>query len=119
MIRDQFEDAVCVKESVGVPEAKNLIAVFGENRGSTRVVLDCVVFGMLAAIEFNNEIGFATGEVSDEGADWLLADKPEAEESAIAQAGPELAFGVGGIGTEGFGRPRGELGFENAHRNAP
>jgi len=119
MICNQLEDAVGVKEGVGVPEPEHLVAVLGEDRGSARIILDHIVVSVLATIELDDEVSLATGKVGDEGADGLLPDEPEAEEPSIAQAGPELALGVGRIDAQGFGCFCGELGFEDAHGIAP
>ena len=93
--------------------------MFGENGSALRVPADILIFGMLSAIQLDNQIGLATGKIRDVGTNRLLPDELEVQKSTISQPGPEFALSVGRIGPQSLGGAGGELGFEDAHGKAP
>jgi hypothetical protein len=50
---------------------------------------------MLTAVQLDDQLPFAPAEVDDVGADRHLAREFGAEETAIAQAGPDATLGIG------------------------
>jgi hypothetical protein len=53
---------------------------------------------VVSAIEFDDQLQLGTKEVDDVVAHWVLAAKLQAVETVGAQAKPESAFGVRGLG---------------------
>ena len=49
---------------------------------------------MLSAVQFDDQLGFDTGEISEISIDRNLTAKLESIKLTIAQNRPELAFGV-------------------------
>lgn len=51
-------------------------------------------FGMLAAVDLDDQAFFQTNEICREDADWVLAPKTEAVDLTTAERAPETPFGV-------------------------
>jgi len=69
-----------------VPEPEHTIAAGFENRRPCGIVFDS--FGMLAAIQFNDQFGFETEEIGDVTIDRVLTAELKAAELAAAQDRP-------------------------------
>jgi hypothetical protein len=54
-------------------------------------------FGMLAAVNFNDEAAFVTDEVSDKRTDRRLTSKADAFQAMTAECSPKMPLGVGHI----------------------
>ena len=89
---NHLKNAVHVLHHVIVPEADHPIALGLEKRRSCRVAM---VFGMLSAINLDNQLLLAAEKVGDERPDWHLAREFEPVELTAAQMSPEEALGIG------------------------
>jgi hypothetical protein len=80
-----------------IAEAKDLKALRLDCRGSRGVFLLGLVGKMLAAIEFDHELGCVTYKIGDEVLDGNLPAEAGTVQSVIAQCSPEDSFYVGGV----------------------
>lgn len=94
-------EGVGVLEDFVVPEADDLEAEGFEVGGAGGVAGGGL--GMLAAVEFDDELEVGAEEVGDVGAERDLALPAVAAEASIAEAGPEFALGGGLVAAETAG----------------
>ncbi len=95
---DGIEDPRRPGDDVAVPEAKHPKATSPEISITSQVVVR--LLDMLAAVQLDDETGFKTGKVRDEGSYGMLTAKPEARQLAAAQVLPKQILGVGWVATE-------------------
>ena len=117
MLGDGEEHAFRPVQNVIVPETQHGITVFGKRRRSLVSVADGG--SMLPAIQFDDQVCFAAGEIGDVPVDRLLANEFEAKQPPIAQVMPELSLGVGGGCAQLLGGAGCKTRFQRAHRKAP
>ena len=98
---DGFEHAIGIRQHVVVPEAKDAVAVFLDDRGSGGVASGVV----LPAVQLDRQPGRAAGEIRHKIVDLELADELFALEPAAAKVMPEALFGIGLVAAE-FARNR-------------
>lgn len=89
---DGLQDAFGVLQDFVIPEAQNAPTLL-QQKGVTYDVSPTV--GMLAAIAFDREPLFKTGEVENVRIDWKLPADLESTEAAVAQLGPQPLFRLG------------------------
>ena len=101
-----LENSLNIPEHVVVPEADYSVALSFE-----KCCPLCILsaFGVLSAIQFNNQLPLVAHEVAYEWADGHLARKLEPTELASSQVHPKSALGVGRVvpqvaGTFGWAR---------------
>ena len=80
---DALEDAVDVREYLVVPKAEDGVSLRLEELRPGQIVMQPK--RVLATIELDDQASLSAAEVSDEGADGVLAAEPPAVESAIAK----------------------------------
>lgn len=111
MLRDGFvyalQDSEAVLEDVVVPEAQDAVTP-GEEEGVSFFVV-VLPFGVLAAVELDQDFSGQAGEIDDIGADGVLAAEAVAVKLVVAQVVPEKPFGVGSVAAEGLGGGQGAL----------
>ena len=95
--QDNFEHAVSIRQQIIIPESQDAITAFLQIGRASRISI--ALFGVLTAIELNDQHGFGTQEIYDEWIDCDLTSKLEAIEASIAQTRPETRFGFGLIDT--------------------
>ena len=88
---DRLEHPLRIGEHVVVPEAKDAVAVFLDDRGSGGVASGVV----LPAVQLDRQPGRAAGEIRHIIVDLELADELLTFEPAAAKVMPEALFGVG------------------------
>ena len=98
---DRLEHPLRIGEHVVVPEAKDAVAVFLDDRGSGGVASGVV----LPAVQLDRQPGRAAGEIRHIGVDLELADELFGYEPTAAKMMPEALFGVGLVAAE-FARDR-------------
>ena len=78
-------DIVGIPEYIVVPETQD-----AKSAARQFFVTDAIVFvfGMLTAIDLDNQSCLETSEVSDVSADWYLPTELESIETAVAKARP-------------------------------
>src|SRR5688500_11221443 len=81
-----------MQEYVVVPVSDHPVALRFQYGGPARVVLG--LFGMLSAVELDDELRQRADEIDDVRADRNLPAETEAFHLASAQESPELALGV-------------------------
>ena len=75
-----LQSAFEIGEHVIIPETHDLVAMVDKLRGAYRVPFR---FRMLTAVEFDDEVGFAAGEVGNVWPYRLLADELEAKQLPV------------------------------------
>jgi hypothetical protein len=90
---DFLDDPVDVLENVVVPEAKDQIAGRTKRVGSQPIRLNCL--GMLAAVNFDDQLRLDRRKISYEGADRYLATKFDPLNLPVAQSRPQSPLCVG------------------------
>jgi hypothetical protein len=83
--QDRLDDTTSVGKHVVVPEANHAPTLSFEK---SRATLVRGVSGVLAAIDFDDEVMLRAGEIDDEAADRMLAAKPVSGQPTIAQCRP-------------------------------
>ena len=84
-LANHLQHAIKIVDHVAVPEPDDPIAT-GCQLGAAPIV-GCGTLGMLAAVEFDRELGRRAGKVCDPISDWVLpAEFPGSE--ALAQGTP-------------------------------
>jgi hypothetical protein len=87
-----------VFEDIIVPKAQNPIAMRFEQLGALGITVGA--WPVLAAIDFNDHLGFVAGKVRDIAADLNLSAKMRARfREPVAQVPPQSLFGVRWIRT--------------------
>ncbi len=84
-----------------IPDPQNTIGRLFQDQGPTRVVRRGV--SVLAAVEFDDQLGFEAGKVREVAVDRRLAAELEAVEGAASEASPQDGFGPGLFLTETAG----------------
>ena len=100
---DRFEDAFEVFDHVVVPEADNRVAI---RLDPSRALPVGRAFGMLAAVEFDDEPEFDAGKIGDVSADRELSSEFCAFDLARAEALPEFIFDRRGVASQFAGDGR-------------
>jgi hypothetical protein len=73
-----------------VSESQYLETLFLKKPGSHEFLF--LLFGVLSAVNFDNEVFFLTGEVGDVWPDHMLATEFESGQVSVTQVAPEFAF---------------------------
>ena len=97
-IRDAGQHAFEIPQNVIIPESDDFESVGLQPRGSRGVLL--CLFGMLAAIDLDDQLMPQAAEIDDVIADRMLTAKLRAIEALRAKVLPEEAFGLGLFATE-------------------
>ncbi|MDB5586971.1 MAG: hypothetical protein JWP26_1941 [Devosia sp.] len=95
MVNDTLKHTVQIGEDVVIPKPDDGVAVGSNSRSASYVT---ITLRVLAAVELDDQVCFAAGEVGYIRANRLLADKLMTKQLAGTQTGPEFAFGVSGVG---------------------
>ncbi|GLQ10214.1 hypothetical protein GCM10007913_21460 [Devosia yakushimensis] len=98
---DSLKYRIGAGEDIVVPDAEKAEALGFQIGIATGVVSG---FGVLAAVEFDDEMAFKTDEVRNEITDGQLAAEFEIREPPVAEEYPALGFRFGRLVTHGFGK---------------
>jgi hypothetical protein len=88
--QSRLKHRFCITQYVVVPEPDHSQAASFERTGPCGIGF----FGVLAAVQFDDELGGTAVEVEDIGRIRMLSAESEATESCSAQMEPELAFRI-------------------------
>jgi hypothetical protein len=97
LFQNRFDDAVCVREHIVVPEPKHVPPLVFQPDCAHAISL---AVRMLAAVGFDDQAVPRAGEIDDERSDRKLPAKAVAAQSAVAQYRPKPTLGVGRISTQ-------------------
>jgi hypothetical protein len=86
-----LEHTIGVGEHVIVPKPQNCISVFEKHPAAIGVVGG---IGMLAAIELDDKIALAAGEIGKVGSDRQLANELVAQQLTVTQMRPKALLSV-------------------------
>jgi hypothetical protein len=98
---DFLEHTLGVLQNVVIPESQNQIAHGFDNSRSIQVFSQS--FGVLTAIQFDNEPRFRTAEINDEAIDRHLPSKLQTTQSPISQPKPKHTLSIRLLATKAFG----------------
>jgi hypothetical protein len=90
-----IEYAVDIQHDIVVPKPDNFITRSLQTFGSF-FVLRCT-FRVLAAVQFNDQLGIDATEVSNKSSEHDLPPKLDSVEPAVSQSRPEFALCVRGV----------------------
>ena len=74
-LEDSFEDRICSRKNVVIPEAQNAKAI-GSQESIATTVVRCLL-NVLTSVQFNDDRGFEANEVTDIRANGTLPSKLE------------------------------------------
>jgi hypothetical protein len=109
---DRLQHSRCVFQDVVVPEAENAKALRLEIAGADRVLLNAI--GMLAAVDFDDELGGEAQEVGEVSTIRHLAAELGVRKS-LAKSAPQALLGLSCIATELAGASEGTGWAFDAH----
>ena len=92
--QNRLKHRFCIAQYVVVPEPDHSQAASFESTGPCSIGL----IGVLAAVQFDDELGGVAVEVENIGRIRMLSAESEATESCSAQMEPELALGIRSAG---------------------
>ena len=92
---DHRPRSIRIAKHLIVPEADNAISFALDHARSSRI--GC--FAVLAAVDFDDELGSVAGEIGDEMPDRNLASKVMISE-ALSENPPKRALGIGNFSSE-------------------
>ena len=72
-----FKNQMRISEDFVIGKAQDAIAMFGENGRALRVPADILIFGMLSAIQLDNQVLRHASEIGDVTSDRNLSTKSE------------------------------------------
>jgi hypothetical protein len=97
---DHFQNAVSITQNIGIPEAKNPVALRLQPPIALGVAL---VLRVLPAVDFDDQMPFVTHEIDNEASDRCLPPEAKTVQAVSAQRRPEALLGVGHLTAERLG----------------
>jgi len=125
---DGLKHAFRILEHIDIPEPQDAITSLHQPLRSAFIVRDLFLLGVLAAIQFDNEICRRTKEIGIVRPDRMLTSKSNAAKAFVADEIPQPAFGLGLVCAEVLGDdvrhvesvpdPRRNISFDSSLRVA-
>jgi hypothetical protein len=97
---NHFQNAISVAQDIGIPEAKDPVAL----RFKPPIALDvALILRMLSAVDFNDQRSLVTNKIDNEAPDRCLPPEAETAQPMSAQRRPKTLLGVGHIASQRLG----------------